>query len=228
MLPALSITPLDGSVLPPGTLTRIVAAVPAVALLNRLYGKDAPVALAALVATDPVLQRQLGGVHLVHPTDWPTSPGAGWILAPFVRAPGLDNASRFSDGSYGLWYGADRTTTAQAEVGHHLSTFLARSRAVADDLPRTILRATPDPSRPVVDLRAPGAAPAGVLDPSSYAASRPFGAACRAADLWGLVWPSVRRSGSTCVGVLRPPVLAACSEVGNCVAVWNGHTLTWR
>jgi hypothetical protein len=221
LVPRLVTTPLDL------TLTRLVAAPPPT-LLDTLYGADAQVALAALVATDPVLQRELGGVHLVQPADWPTSPGAGWILAPFVRAPGRDTASRFSDGSYGLWYGSESLHTARAELGHHLADYLARTAAVPDELPRTVLRAIPDPSRPVVDLRPPAAAPAGVLDASSYAASQPFGAACRRADQWGIVWPSVRRRGGTCVGVLRPPLLASCSAHGTSRAVWNGRTLTWR
>jgi hypothetical protein len=220
---------LDASVLPGGAAVRLVAARPPLALLSSLYGARAQVALRALAATDPALRRTLGGVHLVQPSDWPTGPGAGFIVAPFVRAPHPGLATRFSDGSYGLWYGAEHVATAQAEVGHHLEGFLRRTRATADRLPRTILHATPDVTLPVVDLRPPAPVPPGVLDPTDYAASRAFGAACRRAQQWGIVWPSVRRAGGTCVGVLRPPLLAACREVGGCVAEWDGARLVgWR
>ena len=78
-----------------------------------------------------------------------------------------------------------------------------------------------------VDLRGRGAAPPGVLDTDSYAISQPFGAICRAAEHWGLVWPSVRRRGGTCVGVLRPPALAGAAVAGSCVARWDGEKLSW-
>ncbi len=223
----LALATLTSAVLPAGTLTRIVATPPPRQLLSTLYGADAPAALAVLAATDAVLNRSLGGVHLVQPADWPVCPGAGWILAPFVRAPAGANASRFTDGSYGVWYGAESVATAQAEVGHHLARMLADTVAAPGTLPRTATEATPDPTLPVVDLRPPNPAPADVLDAASYAASQPFGAHCRRAQHWGLLWPSVRRPGGTCVGVLRPPLLVGAREAGTCAAEWDGARLRW-
>lgn len=227
-VPRLVTATLDATALPDRVAVRLVAAPPAAPLLTALYGADALLALRVLAATDPVLTRALGGVHLVHPADWPTGPGAGWIAAPFVRAPGPDTASRFSDGRYGVWYGADRVQTAQAEVGHHLAAYLAKTGAAPDALPRRVLHATASPVLPVVDLRPLGAAPPGVLAPSTYGASQAFGAHCRRADQWGLVWPSVRRPEGTCLGVLRPPLLTGCAEVASCTADWDGHILTWQ
>jgi hypothetical protein len=126
-----------------------------------------------------------------------------------------------------VWYGAESLATAQAEMGHHLGAYLARTRAVPDTLPRTVLHATPDPMRSVIDLRPPAPVPAGVLAAASYAVSQPFGAACRAAEHWGIVWPSVRRASGTCVAVFRPPLLRACRVAGRCHAHWDGNVLTW-
>lgn len=226
-LPPLATTPLGRNVLPAGDLVRVVAVPPPRELLAALYGPDAGVALTALAATDSVLRRELGGVHLVQPSDWVHGPGAGWILAPFVRMPSPDIATRFSDGSYGVWYGADTLVTAQAEVGHHLRAYLARTRAAPDILPRTVLRATPNVLHPMVDLRPPASVPPGVLAPDSYTASQAFGAVCRSAQQWGILWLSVRHIAGTCVAVLRPPVLAACEVAGQCRAQWDGRALTW-
>ncbi len=231
MTPAITLVPLDRSALPGGVAVRLVAAQPAGVLLASLYGPAALVALAALTATDPVLRPALGGVHLVQPDDWPTAApttGTGWILAPFVRAPSPDTATRFSDGAFGVWYGADDLQTAQAEVGHHLARYLARTEAVADTLPRTILHATPSLQHPVIDLRSSAAVPVGVLDPESYTASHVYGRRCRTAQSWGILWPSVRRTGGTCLGILRPPALTHCDPVGTCAAQWDGRTLQWR
>lgn len=226
-LPPLTATPLGASVLPAGALVRVVAAPPPLQLLSILYGPDDQAALAALAATDPVLRRELGGVHLVQPSDWPHGPGASWVLAPFVRMPSPATASRFSDGGYGVWYGSETLATAQAEVGHHLSAYLARTSASPGTIPRTALRAVPNLACPVIDLRSPAPVPSGVLAKSSYAASQPFGAACRKAQQWGIVWPSVRRADGTCVAVLRPPVLVACDVLVQCHALWDGRAITW-
>lgn len=226
--PELTLVALNAGVLAGGVAVRIVAAPPPAALLTALYGPDAALALRVLAATDPVLHRMLGGVHLIHPADWPSVLGAGWIVAPFVRAPGPDTASRFSDGSYGVWYGADDLSTAQAEAGHHLAIYLAKTEAMPDTLSRTVLHAAASPLHAVIDLRPPRAVPPGVLDPRSYAASQHFGAHCRSTHQWGIVWPSVRRAGGTCLGVLRPPVLTSCEPVATCAAVWDGRQVTWR
>ena len=210
-----------------GTLSRVVAGPPAAALLATLYGGNARIALELLVATDPVLTPALGGVKLVQASDWPRCPGAAWILAPFVRAPGPDNASRFSDGSFGLWYGADCAATAQAEVSHHLRLYLIRTAAIPGDLPRRVIKATPEAHRPLVDLRHLSYTPPGVLDPNSYVTSQPFGEACRAAEHWGIMWPSVRHPGGLCAGILRPTALAKASDGAPCTAHWDGRVVTW-
>jgi hypothetical protein len=206
---------------------RLVAAPPPAALLHALYGPDARAALAAMAATDATLNRALGGVHLVQPADWPVGPGAAWILAPFVRQPGATQASRFSDGSYGVWYGASDQATAKAEVGHHLAAYLSRTRALPDRLPRQLVTAVASPERPVVDLRVPQQVPEGVLLADSHLASRRFGAECRVAQQWGIVWPSVRRAEGLCVGALRPPLLASAAVAGQCTAVWDGVRVGW-
>ena len=223
-LPALTLTPLQ-LVVPEGMLYRVTMPA-AAALLNGLFGAQAWLALQLLVALNPSAYTGVGGVGLVRSSEVPTGDGAGWILAPFVRAPGLDNGSRFSDGSYGVWYGADSVPTAQAEVGYHLARWLAKTQATPDRLERSVVVAYADPARPLIDLRAPGAAPRDVLHPDHYAAARAFGATCRRADFWGLLWPSVRAEGVS-AGIFRPRALQQAHAMRTCHATWDGARVTW-
>ncbi len=198
------------------------------ALLDALYGAQAPLALALLAEHDASLRPALGHVSLVDPGDWPVQPGAGWLLAPFVRAP--LPPSRFSDGRFGVWYAATTVETAQREVGHHLAAWLRATEAPAPAvLPRLELAAElAVPPRRLVDLRGRAARRArALLRPHSYDASQPFGAACREGREWGLVWPSVRDPGGTCLGLLRPPVVAAVAPVAEWRAHWDGHGIGW-
>lgn len=212
------------------TVARIVAgdAQPH-ALLDRLYGAQAPLALALLAQHDATLQPQLGHVQLVHPDDWPVGPGAGWLLAPFVRAP--LPPTRFTDGTFGAWYGATTVETAHREVAHHLTAWLRQTEAPAPaTLPRLELAAEVrvHPAQRLVDLRGRAARRARpLLDPDSYAVSQQFGAACRDASEWGIVWPSVRDAGGTCLGVLRPPVIASVTPVARWTAHWDGEGINW-
>ncbi|MCU0625705.1 MAG: RES family NAD+ phosphorylase [Gemmatimonadaceae bacterium] len=211
------------------TVARIVAGdAQPLALLDTLYGAQAPLALALLAEHDATLQPQLGHVQLVDADDWPATPGAGWLLAPFVRDP--LPATRFSGGGFGVWYGATTVETALREVGHHLAAWLRTTAAESPaTLPRLELAAeVAEPAHRLVDLRGKAAERAApLLDPHSYAWSQPFGVACRDAREWGITWPSVRDPGGTCLGVLRPPVIAAVQPVAAWQAHWDGRRVSW-
>lgn len=231
----MSPAPLDPAACPRATdlagltLARIVAgdARPH-ALLDALYGAQAPLALALLAEHDATLRPHLGHVHHVAPEDWPTVAGAGWLLAPFVRVP--LPPSRFTDGSFGAWYAATTVETAQREVGFHLARWLRATEAPQAELPRLELAAeVARPGHPLVDLRGRMVRRArAVLAADTYAHSQPFGAACRALRSWGITWPSVRDPGGTCVAVLRPPVVGAVQPVAAWTACWDGDAVTWR
>ena len=59
--------------------------------------------------------------------------------------------SRFSDGSYGVYYAAHELDTAIAEVSHHRAVFLSRTAEAAIDIDLRLVTATLD--APLHDLR---------------------------------------------------------------------------
>lgn len=65
-----------------------------------------------------------GEIQIVPPEDRTQGQGAIYVMAPFARP----NPSRFSDGSYGIYYCAAREETAIREVAHHRTCFMTESR----------------------------------------------------------------------------------------------------
>lgn len=120
---------------------------------------------------------------------------AAWIAAigfPFAHW----SASRYSDGSFGVWYGADSIEcTVHETVWHWTRGFL--SDAGFD-------RAGVAQQRRVYTVHLS----ATLVDPHSYAATQPLGAALHYQGYPGLVSHSARGPGDL-YGVLNPTVLSA-------------------
>ena len=64
---------------------------------------------------------------LVPPHRRVAGPGATYLMAPFTHLS-PDRPSRFTDGSYGVLYLADRFETALLETMHHHARLMARTR----------------------------------------------------------------------------------------------------
>jgi hypothetical protein len=62
-----------------------------------------------------------------------------------------------------------------------------------------------------------------VLDPDSYAASQAYARALRDDDAIGVVYPSVRRLGGTCIGAFRPRAVGIPRQERHLKYRWNGE-----
>src|SRR5580692_6245264 len=80
--------------------------------------------------TNPRVRDEVGAIHLVPPARRVSGPNASWVMAPFTHINVL--GSRFSDGTYGVYYAAQHLETAVRETVHHFARFAADS----DDPPR--------------------------------------------------------------------------------------------
>lgn len=201
---------------------RIIASrYPPIDLFERLTADpavwDALIELEAL--TNPRVRDEVGDITLVPPGDRIGGPGASMVMAAFTHVN--PNGSRFSDGSYGVYYAARELETAIAETIHHFEAF---ARA-AHDPPRTedmrVLLGSVDVDLIDVDAE-PEPLRTQLLDPNSYAASRPYAAAHRAAGEAGLVYPSVRRHGGECVAAFRPRTVSVPVQERHLQYRWDG------
>lgn len=109
--------------------------------------------------------------------------------------------SRFNGPDRGAWYAGFALETSQAEVAFHMAVALAEIGWPEDSVTYDNYRA--DFTADFHDLRT---APefASCLDPNSYVESQALAARLLAAGAAGIVYPSVRHQGGTCLACFRP------------------------
>ena len=122
---------------------------------------DLEVAFAIEALTNPRIRDEVGQLQLVPKDERVSGAGSTAIMAAFTHLN--PDGSRFSDGSYGVYYAAHALDTAIAEVGHHRAVFLARTREPAIDIDMRVITATLDAE--LHDLRALGTPGAALFDP---------------------------------------------------------------
>lgn len=198
---------------------------PPISLFERVVdGADLDFIFAIEALGNPRLRDAIGELSLVPPEQRISGPGCSPIMAAFTH---LNPAgSRFSDGSYGVYYAASELETAVAEVSHHRGLFLARTAEAAIDIDLRCYRVIVNAQ--LGDLRGLQAEPgfAALYDANSYAASRPFACAQRAAGSAGLVYDSVRREGGECVALFNPQATVPPARQAEHVTLrWNGERI---
>jgi hypothetical protein len=181
---------------------------------------DAVFAIEAL--TNPRIRDEIGQLQLVPPEERVSGAGSTVIMAAFTHLN--PEGSRFSDGSYGVYYAAHAIETAIAEVSHHRARFLSRTREPAMDVDMRAISAHLEAE--LHDLRGLGKRGAALLDPDDYAAPQALGRRLRDAGSWGVQFPSVRHAGGLCVGVFRPKALRNARTGAHIALHWDGARIT--
>ncbi len=163
---------------------------------------DWPLLIAAEQKTNPRLMETLGALDLVPPDRRVAGPGASFLMAPFTHVS-IDRPSRFSNGSYGVLYLAERFETALFETMHHHARFMARTREAPGWTSqfRELVMAL---DAALHDLRGGDPAFAPALAADSYVESQRLGSVLRAAGSEGVVYPSQRDPGGECAGLFYP------------------------
>lgn len=166
--------------------------------------------------TNPRLREEAGDYRKIRPADAITGPGSTPIMASFAYS----GASRFTDGSYGVYYAAQQEETAIAESRFWTQAFLSATHEPSIDVDKRMysarVRGTYD------DLRGRSRR-SRVYDPDSYAYSQAY-----ARNLYqknnvdGIVYTSVRREDGQCVCVFRPKLITDCRIAAYLQFRWDG------
>ena len=163
-------------------------------------------------------ERGLGGLsedELVHGV-----PHAKFINASFAYAKPRE-PMRFNPANRGAWYAALAIETCIAEVGHHLT----RALADAGDLNAVVEygELLASMSGIFVDLRDDPQHPALDPDPDKgYAAGNALAAQARVEGHNGIIYPSVRHPGGTCIAALWPNVVQSVIQGAMVRLTWAG------
>jgi hypothetical protein len=157
--------------------------------------------LAVEELTNPRARQEWGEIALVPVEDRVAGPGASWVMSAFVH---IGRPSRFSDGSYGVYYAARALETAVRETAFHFGRFLRATREPqGTELEMRVLVSSRIDGR-YRDLR--GGYPK-LHDPDDYAPSQRVGQALRQTGAPGIVYDSVRHPGGQCLAVFRPKAI---------------------
>jgi hypothetical protein len=194
---------------------------PPVSLFEDVANPDELDAVHAIQAlTNPRLRVEVGELELVPKDERVSGPGSSPVMAAFTH---INRAgTRFSDGSWGVYYAGDCVETAVAEVGFHGARFLAATRQPAIEVDYRVYLATV--IQPLHDVRGPRWQ--ALHAPDSYAASVRAATEWRARGSWGLLYRSVRRAGGECVALFRPKALQLPVSQGAHVSLcWDGNRM---
>ena len=144
-------------------------------------------------------------------------PHARVINAAFCHPHPL--GGRFNGPDRGAWYAGFELETAQREVAFHKAVQLAEIRRFHDVV--TCDDYLADFSATFHDLRGRRGFRA-YLDPDSYVASQRLAGELLALGALGIVYPSVRASGGTCVACFRPAIVANLRRGQTFRFAWQG------
>lgn len=195
---------------------------PAVGLFERVARAEDFDALYALESmTNDRLRDEVGEIRLVPPEERLYGPGSTCIMAAFTHPN--PEGSRFSDGSYGVFYCARTRDTAIAETRHHAARFMQATREPPMRLQMRLYSV--EASGPATDLRRAARDDPRIVAPDDYATSQALGRALRAAGALGIVYPSVRHAGGICLAALRTGIVRHCLHAAYLEYRWNGEAI---
>ncbi len=181
---------------------------------------DAVLALESL--TNDRVRVEVGQLDLVPLEDRVAGPGTSAIMAPFTHIN--PDGSRFSDGTYGVYYAARVLETAIAETRHHREQFMRATAQPWMELDMRVYLADLDAC--LHDIRGLRETLPAIYAPDDYRVSQDLGRLLREQNSWGIAYDSVRHEGGECVGIFRPPALYRCRQERHLCYVWDGQRIS--
>jgi hypothetical protein len=169
--------------------------------------------------TNPRVRDALGAIRLVPVERRVSGAGASWVIAPFCHVS-RDRPSRFSEGSYGVYYAGNRFEVALHETVYHYERFMratdeAPSQADFRELVGSI-------DRRLHDIRKNDRF-TDALDADDYTASQRLARRMRdGEDSDGIVYPSVRYPAGEAIAAFWPDVISIPTQARHLCYRWNG------
>ena len=197
---------------------------PPVCLFDRVSSaEDLDIILAIEGLTNDRLREEIGVLHLVPDKDRVYGPGTTPIMAAFTHLN--PEGSRFTDGTYGVYYAGKTIDTAIAETLFHKAQFLAATNEPPIEIDMRSYASEIDTQ--LHDIRNLQAEIPDIYDrdPANYGAAQSFAINLRDSGSNGIVYSSVRDMGGECIAVFRPSVMSPVAQGKHYCYVWNGERI---
>lgn len=172
--------------------------------------------------TNDRLRDEAGDLALVPPEDRVSGPGSSPIMAAFTHLN--PEGSRFSDGSFGVFYAASALAVAVAETSHHRARFMAFTEEPPQELDMRVYAV--DLEAGLHDIRGGNPIYRDIHDPDTYLASQALALTLRADGSDGIAYDSVRHPGGDCAAIFRPRLLSNCRQERHLCYVWDGTAIS--
>ena len=172
--------------------------------------------------TNDRLRDEVGDIFLVPKEDRVSGNGSSVVMASFTHVS-RDRTSRFSDGSYGIYYAAREVETALRERAFHSERFLSNTKELPGSITMRVYQSKKI-LKPLLDIR--GDLYANLQHPTQYADPQAFGLHVKNSSKWGIVYNSVRHKGGECIAILRPPAIPLpVIQTQHFNFVWDGQKI---
>jgi len=169
--------------------------------------------------TNDRLRQEAGDINLVISEDRIAGHGSSILMAAFTH---LSGSTRFSDGSYGIYYAGLSKETAIRETVFHRENFLRATNEDKGELTMRLYEGTIE--RKLHDIR--GKHFAQLHNPHDYSQSQSYGRQLKDQNSWGIIYNSVRHDGGDCIAALRPPAVSIPIQSTHLRYIWNGERIT--
>ena len=204
---------------------RLVASrFPPVGLFDRVArATDIETVYAIESLTNARLRNEVGELALVAAVERVSGPGTTPIMAAFTHLNG--QGSRFTDGSYGVYYAARSIDTAIVETAFHRARFLAATEEAPIEIDMRSYAA--DIMAEFHDIRGGAKSYAAYYDPdtSAYGPAQLLARGLRERGSNGIAYDSVRDVGGECVAVFKPRAIAPVVQGPHYCYVWDGKAI---
>ncbi len=172
--------------------------------------------------TNDRLREEAGQLQLVPPKERISGPGTSFIMAAFTHLN--PDGSRFSDGSWGVYYAGIDLDTAIAETRCHREIFLRATNEAPMELDMRVLVADLDGD--LHDIRGMKEIRPELYRTARYGTSADFARALRDDGANGIIYDSVRRPQGECTAIFRPSLFSNCRQERHLCYVWNGGEIS--
>lgn len=147
--------------------------------------------------------------------------GAGYVMAAFAYLN--PEGSRFSDGSYGVYYAGESLDCAIAETTYHHGRFLSYTNTPATEVQMRVLVA--ELNGELHDIHSNKKKYSELYHSEIYSTSQAFAYNLKHSGSNGIYYASVRHKESSCYAIFRPKLISHCRQERHLRYVWNGKNI---
>jgi hypothetical protein len=195
---------------------------PPIGLFDRVTKKEDLEAIFAIESmTNDRLRDEVGELQLVPEHERQSGPGTTPIMAAFTHMN--PDGSRFSDGSYGVYYAANDIDTALAETRYHRERFLKHTNEAPIEVDMRSYKS--EIKAELHDIRGEQSVLPEVYADDDYSASQKLARELREQGSNGIVYDSVRHAGGECVAIFRANIPMPTTQGSHYCFCWNGKRI---